>query len=285
MYWTLTKILPEDPDKSFKDDDFVKRVQIKILVPGKSNKYFATGWVNLHFNQCHGFMVANGELTIRQEGNEIGASLEVWNLPLGQSILKSNTDEPADLPLNKKTIFKGPKKPIHWVDIDGDGIDELILSSVCGVRNATHNLIYEYENSLSTPKFFNPIDLRYFDPENIPQTIIKTNETWSACGIRWETFESINGKYTLTEVSITDEKTGNCNNRSGCAFPPYRIICDLIGAECSLSSYKCVTETFKRREDGKLCLTQSQVLDGLYGEWIDTEVRDYSKEICRPLPK
>ena len=121
------------------------------------------------------------------------------------------TDLFATLPSNQKTIFKNPEnKPIHWVDIDGDGIDELIYSSVCGNRGATHHFIYEYNDSLNAPQFTNPVEVRYFNPADIPQTTIETGWSWSWCGYRQEIFESIDGQYVMTEVSISDIEKGKC---------------------------------------------------------------------------
>tara|TARA_B100000686_G_scaffold257247_1_gene269270 strand:- start:426 stop:1277 length:852 start_codon:yes stop_codon:yes gene_type:complete len=254
-YWKLTEILSEHPDKS----EYSKRVHIEISVPKKSHRYFVAGWVNLFLGECSGYMVVNGDLTLRKEGNEIGALLTVKNLPLGETAYKENTDELADLPFNQKTIFEDPEKsPIYWVDIDGDGIDELIYESVCGNRFATHHFIYEYDESLSVPQLVNPLEVRFFDPSDIPQTKIETHWSWSACGNRHEIFESINGQYVLSELIISDNETG-----------------------------ECLTEEFERRQDGKLCLTRSHVSEwvGELKKWVDKGVKYHSKETCRSAKK
>ncbi len=228
-YWIFTEILRDHPNKNYKDNEFIKRAQIKISFPGKRQKYFATGWVNIHLGECQNLMLANGNLTIGPIGGETGASLLVKNLPIGKTKFKNNTGSLAKLPLNQKTDFaEFDKNPIHWVDIDGDGVDELVYSSACGNRGDTHHFIYEYDDSSIAPKFTNPIEIRHLKPAEFPINEIETYWSQSSCGSKSETFKSIDGKYVLTKVSITDDKTG-----------------------------RCITEIFKRRQDGKFCLTTS----------------------------
>ena len=251
-YWVVEKVKSEHYHESLKDER-IKWAYIRIYVPGKSNPYFARGWVNIKFNLCGRYMAANGILNIRQLGKKKGALLKIVNLPLGPA-----TGETADLPLNQKTFFKDSEKPpIHWADIDGDGINELIYKKVCGNRGADHHLIYEYDDTLSIPRFFNPIDARSFSPWKIPQTTIETAGSWSWCGLQVERFESINGKYVLTELSYYDNED-NMN--------------------------RCDVELFKQNKDGKLCLAKRGVAKSGGARWIYTEERDYSKEICRPFP-
>ncbi len=151
------------------------------------------------------------------------------------------------------------------MDIDGDKKNELIVSGVCGNRGAPFVGIYEYDDLAGVPKITNPIYVRSseFDYNKIPLTKIKTHDSWAACGIRWKTFESINGQYVLTELSVTD-------------------MVEVPGTD----KRNCVTETFKRRHDGKLCLTKGFVSEWVKEviEWFDKETKDHSKETCRHPP-
>jgi hypothetical protein len=258
-FWALSKVLADHPDPSLKDDEFVKRAKINFSFSGLRGNFFAAGWVNLRFGECGGAMVVNGDLTVYQEGSKVGALLRVVNLPLGKTIYEEESDNLVVLQLNQKTAFTGDEKlPIRWIDIDGDGVEELIYSSVCGNRSATHHFIYEYDTSPDRAKFSNPIEVRNFNPDDFPQTIIKTNWSSSSCGIRWETYESMRGKYVLTEVSVTDDETG-----------------------------KCVTETFNRRDDGQMCLAERSISKWVNktNEWVRKKVSKHSNETCHPLPK
>ena len=228
-YWLLRELLRVHPDKTQTNNKYIKRARIKILLPGKDQKYFAEGWVNIHLGECQNLMLANGNLTIGLGDSGLGAILPVKNLPIGKTTYEQNTVAPSDLTLNRKTEFSNLlPKPIHWVDIDGDGVDELVYLSACGNRGEIHHFIYEYDDSSSLPQFINPIKVQHLNPAKFPIKKIKTHWSSSSCGSKSKTFESIDGQYILTEVGITDDKTG-----------------------------KCITEIFKRRPNGKFCIIKS----------------------------
>ena len=255
----LSEVLADHPDPSLKDDEFVKRVKIKIAFSGLRGVFLAVGWVNLRFGECEGLMVVSGDLRVFREGSNASALLSVVNLPLGKTVYKTESEELALLPLNQKTDFKGDEKlPIRWIDIDGDGVDELVYSRVCGNRNATHYFIYEYDYSPDRAKFSNPIEVRHFNPDISPQTVITTNWSNSACEVIEETFISFAGKYVLDEVSVSDW---------GKAGKP------------------CVTENFKRRDDGRLCLIRrSSWLNEIQG-WVLKNLFENSEKTCHPPPE
>jgi hypothetical protein len=257
-FWVLSEVLADHPDQSLKDDEFVRRVNIKISFSGLRGGFYAVGWVNLRFGECEGLMLVSGDLTVYREGGKTGALLPVVNLPLGQTVYEKGSEQLAVLPLNKKTEFKvAEKSPIRWIDIDGDGVEELVYASACGNRFATHHFIYEYDHSPDWAKFSNPIKVRYFNPDISPQTVITTNWSSSSCGLVEETFLSIAGKYVLDEVSVTDwGKVGE----------------------------GCVNENFKRRDDGRLCLIRRSSRLNKTSGWVIKNFAENSEETCHSPP-
>ena len=126
------------------------------------------GWVDIYFNQCPYIMIASGELRLIKEGKETGELISVKNLPLEPIDLIIKISQ-LTISFQVKNIYKDELKPFVWLDIDGDGLDELIYSSVCGNRFSTYSTIFEYDEYGGSPKLLNPTEIRDLDLSKIPQ--------------------------------------------------------------------------------------------------------------------
>ncbi len=263
-YWMLLQNPSSQNQKSVLLNSPTAFTKIKILIPGKSKRYFATGLVKL-VEDCQSFIHATGELFIRREDEKNGTVLPIKSLPLGIAKYGTTESSPWELippKFNKKFFFKNELSrlqskpphfdtgteipPIYWRDIDGDGTKELIYSSVCGNRMSTHHFIYEYDSTSKGYEFTNPVELRGFIPNIIPQRTLETDWSSGWCLNMTERFTSLNGRYTLTQLYNMDYRQTSTGER-----------------ECFLQSYN-------RQDSGKLCLTKEQILNS-EDKWVDQQ--------------
>jgi len=240
-FWQLKDALIFKPDKT--RDVYIRRGNIEISLQGKGGTFYAKGIVDINVGECQGYISATGELKVFKENNKNWVPLKIWNFPLGKqseicSIEKTSSQnktgrecilDSKKIPLNKKMSFKvddvAPsfeKKPIQWIDIDNDGVEELLVVSVCGNRFANHYNIYEYEKSGKKFSFTNRIETRT-DPRPMSRTI-QTDWSSSSCPSSGQKFLSIAGKYQMIEETDVDDA--------------------------------CRVRTFKRSNDGKMCLSK-----------------------------
>ena len=241
-YWRLLKII----DKSTNEESNKRKAFIKVSVPGKSNNYHALGWVDIHFNDCPFEMMANGDLKLIKEGKNTGELITVKNLPL-ESIEFDNTNFKINQAfIGNKINYKGEIKPFIWIDIDGDGVDELIYSSVCGNRFSTHNTIFEYDEYANTKKLTNPVEIRDLNLSQIPKLELTSYGSGGACHNYLQTFSSINGKYVLTKY---------------------------------LYQKDCITQEFELVND-KWCLVKSYQVEQKREYNIENNIKFYTDEKC-----
>ena len=193
-YFRLLKII--DKDTNAKSDNV--KAFIKVSISGKSNKYHALGWVDIIFDECH-YVIANGDLKLTKQGKNTGELISVKNFPLEGIGFDNTSLENKPALVYSKIFYLDEIKPFVWIDIDGDGEDELIYSSVCGNRNSTHNTIFEYDETASTKKLSNPVEIRDLDLSRIPKLELTSHGSSGVCNNDLQTFSSINGKYVLTK--------------------------------------------------------------------------------------
>ena len=194
-YFRLLKII----DKSTNAESDNVKAFIKVSISGKSNKYHALGWVDIAFGVC-GYAIADGDLKLTKNGNNTGELISVKNFPL-EGIGFKNTSLENNPALVRAKVYDTPEEPFFWIDIDGDGEDELIYSSVFGNRGSTHYTIFEYNEFASTKKLSNPIEIRDLILSQIPQLELTSYSSGGVCANSKKTFSSINGKYVLTKFS------------------------------------------------------------------------------------
>lgn len=243
-YWRLLKII----DKSTNAESNKRKAFIKVSVPGKSNNYHALGWVDIHFNDCPYEMIANGELKLTKEGKSTGELISVKNLPLEAIEFNNKNFKINQSFIGKKINYDGEIKPFIWLDIDGDGVDELIYSSVCGNRFSTHNTIFEYDEYSKTKKLTNPVEIRDLDLSQIPKLELTSRGSSGACHNDLKTFSSLNGQYVLTKY---------------------------------LYQKDCFTQEFELVND-RWCLVKSYHIEQKREYNIEKNIKFYTDENCYP---
>ena len=241
-YWKLLKIIEKNTDEVINK----KKAFIKVSVPGKSSNYHVMGWVDIYFNECPYNMIASGELRLIKEGKDTGELISVKNLPLEPIEFDNKNYTINNKFLGKKNIYKDELKPFIWLDIDGDGLDELIYSSVCGNRFSTHSTIFEYDEYGGSPKLFNPTEIRDLDLSKTPQRELTSHGSAGACHNVLQTFLSINSKYVLTKFLYQED---------------------------------CFNQEFELVGD-KWCLKKSYNVDTTSGKYVEKNIKFFSEDKC-----
>ena len=200
-YWRLLKITEQNTD----EESNKRKAFIRVSVSGKPINYHVMGWVDIYFYECSYNMIASGELKLIKEGKDTGELISVKNLPLESIEFDNEKFKINQAFIGKKINYDGEIKPFIWIDIDGDGVDELIYSSVCGNRFSIHNTIFEYDEYVNTEKLSNPVEIRDLDLSQIPKLELASSGASGACHNDLKTFSSINGKYVLTKYLYQED--------------------------------------------------------------------------------
>ncbi len=240
-YFRLLKIIDKGTNA---ESDNVKAF-IKVSISGKSNKYHALGWVDIFFGAC-GYVIADGDLKLTKNGKNTGELISVKSFPLEGIGFDNTILENKPALVHAKIFYLDEIKPFVWIDIDGDGEDELIYSSVCGNRGSTHYTIFEYDEFASTKKLSNPVEIRDLDLSQIPQLELTSHGSSGVCHNDAQTFSSINGKYVLTKYFYQND---------------------------------CFNQEFELVND-RWCLKKSYQIEHNDGDVIEKNTKFYSDEKC-----
>jgi hypothetical protein len=205
-FWRLEEIQAPSTLK-----EYDARAIISIHFSSKQGVFVARGDVGLSGN-CQWMITASGELRVTSPDKTKEFSLALMNFPLVQTpeALRSSKfsfedklkliSDQSNVSGKGKFFAPSSKKgfeafPIQWIDIDSDGVEELVVMEECQQRLEPAFNIYEFDESRG---FNNPIWIHSVDPRPKAKKL-KSYLTGGACDTDWFYYQSINGRYQLVK--------------------------------------------------------------------------------------
>jgi hypothetical protein len=275
-FWTLSKIRSKKYGKNLRTHNFGLKepltAKITIVIPDETDQVIASGTVDLDmcetgkFNSSGGEefgLIASGKLEIQNKNylQDKNSQLLVRNLPLTTLgyFNPNNNDGVETKNISSKKSFFSDKDTIIFLDIDGDGKNELVIHGACGERGGGFFQLYEYNKPSGVPEFTNRIETRSTSWYDFPTIKITTNSYLNCCVSIHKTYESLDGKYVLTQLTDNNDYF---NTSDGDGFS------------------NCKEKKYRRRGDGKLCLVNTTCEDE--NEVLST--KSIQGETCLPPP-